>query len=260
MFIFIFEFVFQISESNTLSNFRFSFTPNFPISILNSNSISFSNFCFSFVFTSNKTNSLRPISLLHFVFRFVFLHYGRKVFTSSVSFTGFRNIYKPMLLTNSDYVFPDQSGFAEKFIIETFFYFFLATFSFIRRTMLFNINIWYESSDSQSIFGLLLIFLVQLHVQISESEKYSYLRLLILFDNQICFLVQKFYGNHFKKSPWKIRSLCNCLSIVILRFLSNNVFSLSIQVSGSKTIPYFRLRFGKFFKFKCFSCFFHSIC
>ena len=171
-----------------------------------------------------------------------------------------------MLLTNSDYVFPDQSGFAENYIFETFLLFF-ATFSFIRRTILFNINIWYESSDSQSIFGLLFIFLVQLHVQISESEKYSYLRLLILFDNQIWFLVQKLFGNHFKISPWKIRSLFNCLSAVILRFLSNYVFSISIQVSGSKTIPYFRLRFGKFFansnnffKFKCFSGFFQSLC
>ena len=152
-----------------------------------------------------------------------------------------------MLLTNSDYVFPDQSGFAENYIIETFLLF-LATFSFIRRTILFNINIWYETSDSQSILWLLFIFLVQLHVQISESEKYSYLRLLILFDNQICFLVQKLFGNHLKISPWKIRSLFNCLSTAILRFLSNNVFSIWIQVSASKTIPYFRLRFGKFFQ------------
>ena len=171
-----------------------------------------------------------------------------------------------MLLTNSDYVFPDQSGFAENYIIETFLLF-LATFSFIRRTILFNINIWYETSDSQSILWLLFIFLVQLHVQISESEKYSYLRLLILFDNQICFLVQKLFGNHLKISPWKIRSLFNCLSVVILRFLSNNVFSIWIQVSASKTIPYFRHRFGKFFQIpiifsnsNVFPVFFQSLC
>ena len=132
-------------------------------------------------------------------------------------------------------------------MIQTLFLF-LATFSYIRFTIAFSINIWYETSDSHSFLGLLLMFLVQLHVQTPESEKYSYLRLLILFDNQIWFLVQKLFGNHFKISPWKIRSLFNCLSAVILRFLSNYVFSISIQVSGSKTIPYFRLRFGKFFQ------------
>ena len=128
-----------------------------------------------------------------------------------------------MLLTSSDYVFPDQSAFAENYIIEIFFLF-LATFSFIRFTIPFSINIWYETSDSQSIFGLLLMFLVQFHIQMPESEPYSYLRLPILFDNQICFLVQIFFDNHFKTSPWKIRSLFSCVFTTIFQFLSNKVY------------------------------------
>ena len=64
MFIFKFEIEFQFSESNTLSNFWVTFTPNIQISINISDSVSFSNFCFSFVFTT----------VLHFLFQSNFLN------------------------------------------------------------------------------------------------------------------------------------------------------------------------------------------
>ena len=132
-------------------------------------------------------------------------------------------------------------------MIQTLFLF-LATFSYIRFTIAFSINIWYETSDSHSFLGLLLMFLVQLHVQIPESEKYYYLRLLILFDNQICFLIQisltAILIYHLEKS----HHFSAAVSPSSSNFYLTRFISISIHVSGSRTVPYFRLPVGNFFE------------
>ena len=107
-----------------------------------------------------------------------------------------------ILLINSDSFFRINL-FHQKFF--HFYTLFLTTFSFIRFKFSFIIKVCNEISYSHSFFRHILMFLVQLDIQMPDSESYSSLRLLMLFRNQIHFLIQILFDNQFNNSYQKIR-------------------------------------------------------